>query len=200
MKSMIYPLALAMVAVLMIPTDSQAKTLDDVYREAVAAFDRGDLDAAQSLVNIALSHDPAYVPARSLQSRIQAKRKVQGKGDPLKDKCRRVIIPEVSFEDEELGNVTKVLVELSKAATGGEFQPNFILDDEVRSRKISLEIRRAPLSQILVYVGSLAKVEVKYEEFAVVITPRATASTTSAPPVQERVEVLPAPINPFEKR
>ena len=134
-------MAIAMFSLLLIPTESSARTLDDLYREAEAAFNRGDLDAAQSLVNMALSHQPSYVPARSLKSRIEAKRKLQGKGDALKTKCQQVVIPEVSFSDEDLGNATKILSELAKSATGGEFQPNFILDAEVRDRKVNLEIR-----------------------------------------------------------
>lgn len=195
-------LAALAAALLIIPTESQAQNVGEMYKQARAAFTRGDLDTAATLLDQVIKAQPSYVPARALQAQVQQQLASRGGGEALEKKCASVIIPKIDYNDVELKLALEALAIMASEATGGKFRPNFILNggDEVGARKVTLQLRGAPLTAVLEYLGKITNVTFRYERFAVVGVPQAAASAPAPASEPEATVPAAAPLDPFAKK
>ena len=184
---------------LVAPNSSPAQDAGELYRTARTAFSNGDYETAAALLDQIIRAQPTYVPARALRAQVQQQLDRRGGGDSLKKKCASIIIPKIDFRDVDLKLALEGLTMATSDATGNKFRPNFILNggDAVGARKVSLQLRGAPLATALEYLGKMTNVNFRYERFAIVGIPQTAVAET---PLEEKPLPKYVPVDPFAKK
>ena len=92
---------------------------------------------------------------------------VQANGKPqvntITQKLDSIIIPKVSFQKAEVGQVVEFLQQISKKYDPAKKGVNIDLIDVNNQSKITLDMRKASLHKILKHVGEMANLSVDVE-------------------------------------
>ena len=104
-----------------------------------------------------------------------------GNSDPIAQRLRTIIVPEVDFTDESLEGVAEYLTRTSKELDPTGVGVNFVLqigpeDAALRDRSVNLILRSVPLGEIVRFVTEVSGTKSYVDQFAVVITSRNSAS------------------------
>lgn len=166
------------------PKAAASPEVQALLQEGLTAFQKGDLDKAKSAFEMAYTMDSRNVTAISYLRRIQAAEKTR---PPKVDRERMlsgVIIPEVKFKDATLSSALDYVKRTVATQSGGKQSVSFVVQmpaEQVNSITVTLNLQGVPASEVIRYLADLANATVAYEQFAVVLKPKATA-TTPVPP------------------
>ncbi len=165
--------------------------LSDLLTEAQRAYLRGELTAAKEKFEIVQKLDPQNRIAVSSLRRIAAdeakKAAEQGPGNATKVALTKLIMPKIDFREASLAEALEFLRQKGNQLDDGKTAINFVvqLDDAAKATKITLSLSNVPFSEILRYIGDLARVDFVYDRFAIFVKPKgATAPATAAPAAQ----------------
>lgn len=148
-----------------------AARADMLYRQGLAAVQRGDKVAAQKAFEGALRINPKHANARYHLLQLR------GSGERLAAKARelklqKVTLPEVSFDNVTLEEAVQAIDLLVRRETKDAFAPNFVIQDssgELAKRPITLQLRSVPAHVALKYALEQAQATVRYDEHAILI-------------------------------
>ena len=98
-----------------------------------------------------------------------------------------VIVPKVQLKDATIGAVFDYLKSMAAKLTEGKVAVNFVLklpEETVKTQTISLSMSGVPYTEVVKYVAELANLQVEYQQYAVLVTPKpGTAPAPAAAPV-----------------
>lgn len=153
---------------------SAAEKAEAFYRQGLAAEKAGDPAAARAAYGAALELYPGHANARyrSGQVKINA---ASIKSAATEAKIGAVKIPVYQLEDASVHEAIEALSLAMEKASEGEIAPNFIIEDpkgKLSDARISLRLKNIPVKAVLNYIHSMANTKARYDEHAVVISPR----------------------------
>ena len=171
-KSLTLAVAIALVSqVLAQPPAQHAEAL---YQKGLAAEKAGDPAAARDFYKGALKLDPKN--ANAIYSLGQLKLTapaIASKGREAK--FGAVVIPVFQLDQATLQEALTGLGLIIEKESKGEVTPNFVIEDTkavLASQKISLNLKNMPAKAVLKYLTDQTGGKVRYDEHAVVISPR----------------------------
>lgn len=152
---------------------SPAARADLLYRQGLAAVQKGDKETAQKAFEGALRINPGHANARYHLLQLR------GTGERLAAKARQlklqqVKLPVVNFDNVTLEEAVQAIDLLVRKETKETFAPNFVIQDssgELAKRPITLQLRNVPAHVALKYTLDLARATVRYDEHAILIQP-----------------------------
>jgi beta-lactamase regulating signal transducer with metallopeptidase domain/lipopolysaccharide export system protein LptA len=99
-------------------------------------------------------------------------------------KADAIIFPRIDFRDATLAECVEFLVIKSRTLDAEGKGVNIVVNgaDKIREAKLTLNLSRVPLTEVLRYVAALADCELVREEFAFVIRPKQEAAKAPAKP------------------
>ena len=158
------------------PAAKPAQTLsaDAWYAKGQAAEKDGDPVAAQKAYQAALQVNPKHANARySLgQVKINAT-SIAAAG--RESKFGAVIVPEFNITDASLQETLDHLRTIVDKQSQGKVASNFVVQDPQKTMsevKINLRLKNMPARAVLTYVMDQCGAKARYDEFAIVITPK----------------------------
>ncbi|HSI84502.1 MAG TPA: hypothetical protein VK970_12005, partial [Candidatus Methylacidiphilales bacterium] len=122
----------------------------------------------------ALALTPLVSPMAKLHA--QAQQWTKSKPDyTLKDKLSAIVIPEISFKEISLPDAFRAVAAAGKAADPTKEGFNLVVSAEVETQKkdtkITLDLQKKSVVEVLQFLSHMGSVEVAYDEFAVVVSP-----------------------------
>lgn len=184
--------ALTAAALLIGASAAQAQSASQFYTEAVQTYEAGDITGAKQKLRLALEVDKNFRPAATLLTKIAADEKQAG-AQPLgvsPQTLSKVIVP-IELKDTTLQTAIEILRQRISEKSGGKVEVNFVvkLPPDLANKRISLHLDHVPATEVLRYLGSVAGVEFKMEQYAVMVVPAGSSPAAAPSP-----GVSPAPI------
>ena len=182
-KSRVWVLALASVL-----STAVASDMSDLLADAQRAYIRNDYAAAKEKFEMVRKLDPSNRTANAYLRMIMAEElKSGGKltRNDTEEACKKLIMEKIDLREASLAEVLDFLKQKAASVSGGKVAVNFVLqvDEQTQARKVTLSIQKVPFSEVLRYVGDLAEVQFKYEQYAVVVKPKGAAQPAPTVPV-----------------
>ena len=161
-----------------------AEEVKQFLAEGQAAFGKGDYATAKAAFETVYQLDPRNVVAINFLQKIKVIEKSAPKVVDQERQLAGLIVPKVQLKDATIGAVFDYLKTTAGKLSDGKISVNFVLklpDDVVKTQTISLNMSNAPFTEVVKYVAELANLNVQYQQYAVLVTPKAVA----APPAPE---------------
>lgn len=168
---------------------ANAPATEEVKRllsEGQAAFTKGDYTTAKGAFETAYQIDSRNLVAINFLQKIKALEKTAPKFVSQEQQLRGLTVPKVQIKDATIGAVFDYLKSTASKLTGGKAAVNFVLklpDEVVNTKTISLNMNDAPFTEVVKYVAELANLNVQYQQYAVLVTPKATVAPVAVPAV-----------------
>ena len=171
-------------AALLLPVAAWAQSASQLYTEATQTYNAGDTAAAKQKLRLALEVDPNFRPAAALLTKIASDEKQAG-AQPTGSSPQalsKIVVP-VDFKDTTLQTAIEALRQGVSEKSGGKVDVNFVLKlpPDLANKKISLHMDHVPATEVLRYMGSLAGVDFKLEQYAVVVVPAGSGAPSPTP-------------------
>ncbi|OGV55972.1 MAG: hypothetical protein A2017_07855 [Lentisphaerae bacterium GWF2_44_16] len=91
----------------------------------------------------------------------------------MEEKLRKIIVPEVNFEDADIVSVVKYLSELSAKLSGDGQKVNIVVAQSPEDKKnkilVTLALTNIPLYDVLNYMAMLTGMTMRVDEYAVIL-------------------------------
>lgn len=182
-------LLIAALACMALPAFGQ--DIADLLNEAQRAYIRGDLPQAKEKFHLVRKLEPDNRTAGAYLRRILAEEAQSGVRNPpnvTQEKLQKLIIPRVDLREASLAEAIEFLRQKGNQVGEGKVAISFVmqLDEATKASKVTLTLANVPFTEVLRYVGELARVQFTYEPFAIVVKPRGAAPAAPAanPPPQ----------------
>ena len=186
-----FAIAFAVALVLAAPPRAAAQTASQHYTEGMQNYEAGNLDRAKQNFRLALEVDKNFRAAATMLTKIDADEKqagAQGLGVSAKT-LEKVIVP-VDFKDTTLEIAIETLRQRISERSDGKVEVNFVLKlpPELAKKRVTIHLDHTPATEVMRYLGGVAGVDFKIEQYAVMVVP-AGAPTAAAPPGSSPVPV-----------
>ena len=135
-----------------------------------------------------LKVDPTNRTAMSYMRAIVAEEKKAGKPvrNETEEACKKLLMEKVDLREASLAEALDFLKQKAATVSGGKVVLNFVLqlDEQTQGKKVTLSMQKVPFAEVLRYVGDLAEVQFKYEQYAIVVKPKGGAQPAPAVPAE----------------
>jgi hypothetical protein len=152
----------------------KAGTPGSVYQKGVAAEKAGDAAAAQALYTAALKADPNSADARYSLAQLKIHyAAVAARGREAK--FGAVMIPAFQMDSAKLAESLDALAKMVETGSKGGVATNFVVQDPKKllsDKTISLNLKNTPAQAVLKYVLEQAGGKARFDEHAIVVSPR----------------------------
>jgi hypothetical protein len=165
-----------------------AEEVKRLVAEGQTAFAKGDYATAKGAFETAYQMDSRNLVAINFLQKIKALEKTAPKFVSQEQQLRGLTVPKVQIKDATIGAVFDYLKSTASKLTGGKAAVNFVLklpDEVVNTKTISLNMTDAPFTEVVKYVAELANLNVQYQQYAVLVTPRAPVAVPAVPVAPE---------------
>ena len=156
--------------------------------DGLAAFNKGDYATARTAFEMVNTLDPRNETAIGYRRKIKELEKTAPKTIDQEKLLAGLIVPKVTLKEATLGSVFDYLRTTAAKLSGDKIAVNFVLKlpaDVLDTKTVTLNMTNAPYTEVVKYVAELANLNVQYQKFAVLVTPRAApAPEAPAPPAQ----------------
>ena len=155
-------------------TDARAERARSFYKIGLIAVDEGNFNLAKQSFREVLKLYPTHPQARRQLIHITTNRNTLEIGR-RKATLKKVIIPQVNLEKETLQEALQMLTSQVERESQKKIRPNFIIQDPTggfNGRSITLRLNRVPAETLLRYIVDQARGNIRYDNHAIVITPR----------------------------
>lgn len=153
---------------------AQANSAEVFYRQGLAAEEAGDPAAARLGYLQALKANPRHAHAEYSLGQLKINYdKIAAKGREAK--FGAVMVPEFKLDQATLKEALDALQLILEKQSKNEVMTNFIIQDSentLAGAKITLVLKNTPARGVLQYVLEQGKAKARYDEHAIVITPR----------------------------
>ncbi len=160
-------------------SNSEAKIQANLYQAGLTAVDQGNLSEAKQHFSKILQRNPQHAHARYQLLHLNDK-KGRVAINARKSRLKQVTLTKVSFDGLSVADAVDGFNHLVSEATGNSFSPNLVLRDpqkKLASKKISLELQSVPAHVALNYIAENMGASLKYDEFAVILSPLPTTAS-----------------------
>ncbi|MCX7885771.1 MAG: hypothetical protein N3B01_00735 [Verrucomicrobiae bacterium] len=166
------------------------KHLEQLFLEAVMLSQAGLYEEAETRCRKILSQMPNQPTVKQLLDEIQQKKLQRGKPDPaaeLKKRLGSIVLPEVHFREAAVTDVVEFLRQETKKYTPDKTEINFVLMLPAGDiPKVTLTLRKVPLSELLRYIGILTGLQYRVDPYAVVLSPAPSLTPLAQPDAKAR--------------
>jgi len=148
----------------------------EFMKQGQAAFGKGDYAAAKDAFEMVYQIDPHNALAVNYLIKLKALVKSLPNTGTQEKQLAGLIVPKVTLKDATIGSVFDYLKTTAGKISDGKASVNFVLklpDDVIKTQTITLNMTDAPFTEVVKYVAELANLNVKYQQYAVLVTPRA---------------------------
>ena len=155
-------------------TDPRAERARSFYKMGLVAVDEGNFNLAKQSFREVLKLYPTHPQARRQLTHITSNRKTLEIGR-RKATLKKVIIPKVNLEKQTLQDSLQMLTAQVERETQKKVKPNIIIQDPTggfKGSSITLRLSRVPAETLLRYIVDQAGGNIRYDNHAIVITPR----------------------------
>ena len=153
--------------------------------EGQAAFNKGDYATAKGAFEMVYQMDPRNVSAISYLQKIKVLEKGAPKNVDQERQLATLIVPKVQLKEATIGSVFDYLKTTANKLSDGKIAVNFVLklpEDAIKTQTITLSMNNAPFTEVVKYVAELANLNVQYQKFAVLVTPKGGAAPDAPVP------------------
>lgn len=154
--------------------ETPAQLAQSLYQKGQAAEKSGDPVAAKDCYAQALKADPNHANARYSIGQLKLNSgaiAAQGR----EAKFGAVTIPVFQLDGASLQEALDALSLIIEKQSKDTVTPNFVIEDPkglLASRKISLNLKNMPSKAVMKYVMDAASAKARYDEHAVVVSPK----------------------------
>lgn len=154
---------------------------EKLYEEAQRAYISGRIEEAQTKFELLLQMDPQNLRAQNYLRMIQIANKQAG--GTMEKQLAGIVLPKVEFHDATFGSALEYVRQEVSRITDKKTAVSFVLQipDAAKEAPITLSLATIPVTELLRYMGELAKVEFRYEQHAVVVRPIGAARSEAKP-------------------
>ncbi len=165
-----------------------AEEVKRLISDGQAAFSKGDYATAKGAFETAYQIDSRNLKAINFLQKIKSLEKSAPKLVSQERQLASVIVPQVQLKDETIGTVFDYLKSTAMKLTEGKVAVNFVLklpEEVVKTQTITLNMTNAPFTEVVKYVAELANLNVQYQQYAVLVTPKAAITPAPVPAVPD---------------
>ena len=160
-----------------------AEEVKRLLADGVVAFSKGDYATARGLFETAYQIDSRNLVAINYLQKIKVLEKGVSRPMSQERQLAGVIVPKVQLKDATIGAVFDYLKSMAAKLTEGKVAVNFVLklpEETVKTQTISLSMSGVPYTEVVKYVAELANLQVEYQQYAVLVTPKPGAAPAPA--------------------
>ena len=154
--------------------DARVQKAKSFYQMGLHAMNEGNFDLAKTSFKGVLKIYPHHPQARAKLIHISTNRNSLEIGR-RKAALRMVIIPKVNLEKTTIQEALEMQAVQVERESKKKVTPNFIVQDPTggfKGRSVTLRLNRIPAETLLKYIVDQAAGNVRYDNHAIVITPR----------------------------
>lgn len=161
---------LATAALLITASLANAQSTSTLMSEAQRAYISGDLDMAKKRFNEVLAVEPQNKSAQNYLRMIRAAEAKSGPGGGLQKKLTGLVLPQVNLKSATFSSALEYLKQLAeKEGTNVSFVTQ--LPEATLKEPVTLALSNVPFTEVLRYLGDLARVKFTVEQYAISVTP-----------------------------
>jgi len=152
--------------------DENAKKAEAYYNQGRRAESAGDPGKALQSYRAALQLNPNHANARYRLGEVKANSEDIKLG-AVRTKIEEVTIPTYQIDGATIHEALEVLSLAMEKQSEGKITANFVVQDpknSLESSKLSLQLKNVPVKAILKYITTQTNTQIRYDEYAVVIS------------------------------
>ena len=153
--------------------------------EGQAAFNKGDYATAKGAFEMVYQMDPRNVSAINYLQKIKVLEKGAPKNVDQERQLATLMVPKVQLKEATIGSVFDYLKTTANKLSDGKIAVNFVLklpEDAIKTQTITLSMNNAPFTEVVKYVAELANLNVQYQKFGILVTPKSGAAPDAPAP------------------
>ncbi len=144
-----------------------SEDINAIFQMGKAAYYKGDLETAQTLLSQVAARDPRHFETKALLAQIRVQLKPGTSS--IKKQYDGVMLANIEFADVTLQEALEGLRVMTNNKTDGKVVPNFIVKDTVAAGKpVSLRLSNLPLTQVIQYLADMTGCKIVYDKHAVI--------------------------------
>jgi hypothetical protein len=153
------------------------------------ALQRGDLETAKRNFDIVIRIDPANKTAIGFLKQIKVQEAKAGGGAAVEKALSQLVIPKIEFKEATLSSALDFLKRKVNDVSAGKQSVNFVVQPGVdqNGTLVTLSVTGLPFTEALRYLGEVANVSFTYQQYAILVRARGSATATNNPaPVKDQ--------------
>lgn len=154
-------------------TKQRAQKVEQYYKAAEKAYEKGDLTKTREALQRSLALNPNHGPSYALAIKVR-QNKSSFSVKARQTQMARVILPVVDFQAMPLEDVLRDLGDLIEKESKDSVIPNFVLIDKngtIKSKNITLNMKQVPATVVLDYVMNMAGARAKFDQYSITVRP-----------------------------
>lgn len=174
---------LCLTAALALAGVAHGETAQQLLTQGQLAYQRGDYETAKRNLELVNRMDPRNPTAIGLLKMIQAQQK-KGGGQTAEKALSALILPQLQFKEASLGSALDFLKKKAADLSGGKVAANFVVQPGIDqdNTRVTLNLSNIPFTEAVRYIGELANVTFEYQQYAIMVRPKAPLATNSPAP------------------
>lgn len=166
---------------------ASAESLQEFLTAGQTSYMKGDVESAKKSFQAAYKLDPKNQVAIGFMRKIAAEEKNKPQVSTLQKQLEKLIVPKVEFREATLASALDFLKQTAAKNSDGKVVVSFVLQvpEEKKMETITLALANIPYSEVLRYMGEVASLDFVYDKYAIVVKPRAAATTAEAKPAAQ---------------
>jgi hypothetical protein len=157
-----------------VSAETPAQQAETFYKQGLAAEQAGDPIGAKEGYTNALKANPKHANARFSLGQLKIHSEaIAAKGREAK--FGAVMIPAYQLDGATVQEALDALSMIMEKESKNEVTPNFVVEDPkgiFATQKISINLKNVPAKAVMKFLTDQTNAKVKYDEHAVVISPR----------------------------
>ncbi len=148
--------------------DANSNNLAMLFQQGRAAYYKGDMATAKTLLTKVAAARPDHAETRSMLASIAAHNPPT---PSVKTTYAGVTIPKVEFFEITVAEATQGLALMSKNSSAGKVMPNFIIKHpDIGAKRVTLTLTNVPMTDVIDYIAQLSGCKAVYDKNAVIFT------------------------------
>lgn len=142
---------------------------NELFQDAVRAFQEKDYATARMLFEAVVSSDPRNQPA---QNYLRAIAKIEKGGGGMEASLKRIVLPKLEFNEVTAREAMAYVVQQVDKQTGGKEKVNLVwMVPDGQARSVTLSMQQVPASEAFRYIAEIAGLALAYDVHALKVTP-----------------------------
>lgn len=170
------------------PAAPPSPEVQQFLKDGQAAFNKGDYATAKGAFEMVYQIDSRNVTAINYLQKIKVLEKGVPKSVDQEKQLAGLIVPKVTLKEATIGSVFDYLKTTAGKISDGKVAVNFVLklpDDVIKTQTVTLNMTDAPFTEVVKYVAELANLNVQYQKYAVLVTPKGGVAPDAPAPAPE---------------
>ncbi len=155
-----------------------------IFEAGVKAYQEGDYDTAYLHFTTVLQKYPRDAKVRNYWYKTKSALKSGASKSNIEGQLSQLVIKDFEVDGADLDSVFDYLRQKATELSGGKFTPNFIYrgtpEDKAEAR-VTLKLSSIPMDQLIRYIGEQTATDFRYEQHAVVATPKRMTREAEVP-------------------